>query len=249
MPANSLPSKIGVVIFPGFQLLDYAGPLDALNILSADHPLTLYTIAAALDPVPTQNFMQDKQGSQFSQSIVPTHTFANAPDDLEVLLLPGGLGARGPESNRWMKPQVEYLKSLDLSSKGSIKWVLTVCTGSEILARTGLLDGRKATTNKRAFNDVCGHSCHLISSLLTIYLLYAKVKAKHPNVEWVAKARWVVDGNIWTSSGISAGIDLTFAWIAEVFGEETAQYVADRSEYERNVDEGNDRYAERWGAV
>lgn len=90
-------------------------------------------------------------------------------------------------------------------------------------------------------------SFHLVSdSLLTIYV---KVKAKHPNVQWVAKARWVVDGNIWTSSGISAGIDVTFAWIADVFGEETAQYVADRSEYERNVDEGNDRYAERWGTV
>ncbi|KAI4917096.1 hypothetical protein J4E90_003602 [Alternaria incomplexa] len=228
MPANSLPSKFGVIIFPGFHLLDYAGPLDALNILSADHPLTLCTIAATLDPVPTQNSMQDKQGSQFSQSIVPTHTFDNAPDDLEVLLLPGGLGSRGPGSDKWMKPQVEYLKRLDLSGKGNIKWVLTVCTGSEILARTGLLDGRRATTNKRAFGDV---------------------KAKHPNVEWVAKARWVVDGNIWTSSGISAGIDVTFAWIAEVFGEEAAQYVADRSEYERNVDAGNDRYAERWGAV
>ena len=76
-----------------------------------------------------------------------------------------------------------------------------------------------------------------------------KVKTQHPNVDWVAKARWVVDGNIWTSSGISAGMDLAFAWMAEVFGEETAQFVADRSEYERNVDSGNDRYAERWGAV
>ncbi|KAH8641880.1 DJ-1/PfpI family protein-like protein [Alternaria alternata] len=228
MPAHPLPTKIGVVIFPGFQLLDWAGPLDAFNILSNNHTLNLCTIAYTLDPVPTQNFMQDKQGSQFSQSMVPTHTFENAPDDLEVLLLPGGLGARGPGSDAWMKPQVEYLKRLDMSGKGNIKWVLTVCTGSEILARTGLLDGRRATTNKRAFNDV---------------------KTQHPNVDWVAKARWVVDGNIWTSSGISAGMDLAFAWMAEVFGEETAQFVADRSEYERNVDSGNDRYAERWGAV
>jgi transcriptional regulator GlxA family with amidase domain len=65
----------------------------------------------------------------------------------------------------------------------------------------------------------------------------------------VPKARWVVDGNIWTSSGISAGIDLAFAWIADVFGEDIAQFVADRSEYERNVDADEDRFAERWGAV
>jgi len=170
MPANSLPSKFGVIIFPGFHLLDYAGPLDALNILSADHPLTLCTIAATLDPVPTQNSMQDKQGSQFSQSIVPTHTFDNAPDDLEVLLLPGGLGSRGPGSDKWMKPQVEYLKRLDLSGKGNIKWVLTVCTGSEILARTGLLDGRRATTNKRAFGDV-SELTYLLSPELTSDML------------------------------------------------------------------------------
>ena len=84
MPAHPLPTKIGVVIFPGFQLLDWAGPLDAFNILSNNHTLSLCTIAYTLDPVPTQNFMQDKQGSQFSQSMVPTHTFENAPDDLEV---------------------------------------------------------------------------------------------------------------------------------------------------------------------
>lgn len=58
----------------------------------------------------------------------------------------------------------------------------------------------------------------------------------------------MVDGDIWSSSGISAGIDLTFAWISEVFGEKTAQYVADRSEYERNTDPQNDPFAERWGA-
>ncbi|KAH7377636.1 DJ-1/PfpI family protein-like protein [Pyrenochaeta sp. MPI-SDFR-AT-0127] len=228
MPTNPLPTKFGIVIFPGFQLLDYAGPLDAFNILSQTHTMELVTIAATLDPVPTQNWVQEQQGSNSSQSIVPTHTFATAPRDLEVLLLPGGFGSRGPGSEAYMEPQVEFLKSLDLSGKGSVKWVLTICTGSEILARTGVLDGRTATTNKRAYNEV---------------------KSKHPQVNWVAKARWVVDGNLWTSSGISAGIDLTFAWLAEVFGEEEAQSVADRSEYERNVDKGNDRYAERWGAV
>ena len=76
-----------------------------------------------------------------------------------------------------------------------------------------------------------------------------QVKEKHPKVNWVTKARWVADGEFWTSSGVSAGIDLTFAWMSHVFGEETAQYVADQSEYERNTDSTNDRYAERWGAV
>lgn len=68
-------------------------------------------------------------------------------------------------------------------------------------------------------------------------------------MEWVPKARWVVDGNIWTSSGISAGIDLIFAWVGEVFGEDVADFVADSSEYERNKDSTSDRFAERWGTV
>lgn len=131
---------------------------------------------------------------------------------------------------------IEFLTSLELSKpietrsgKGkNIRYVLTVCTGSEILARTSLLDGRRATSNKRVFNEV---------------------KAMHPRVEWVAKARWVVDGDVWTSSGVSAGMDLIFAWMAEVWGEEMAQETADRSEYVRNGDAVGDGFAERWGAV
>ncbi|MBO1765069.1 DJ-1/PfpI family protein, partial [Escherichia coli] len=184
---------------------------DAFNILSYSHTISLYTLASSLSPVSTHNSSQEEQGSLISQSLVPTHTFDTAPDDIEVLLIPGGLGVRGPGSEERMKPVVEYLKKLDMSGKGTLKWVLTVCTGSEVLARTGVLDGRRATTNKRAFNTV---------------------KATHPKVDWVAKARWVADGNIWTSSGISAGTDLAFAWIAEVFGEEETQGIADRSEYE-----------------
>lgn len=228
MTSDPLPKKIAIILFPGFQLLDATGPLDAFSLLSYQHPLALYILAATLDPVSTHNFVQQKQGSHVSASIVPTHRFENAPADFDMVLLPGGLGARGPDGEKNTGPVVDFLKSLDLSGDGSIKHVLTVCTGSEILARTGILDGRKATTNKRAFNEV---------------------KAKHPKVTWVSKSRWVVDRNIWTSSGISAGIDLAFAWIAHVFGEEVAQYTADRSEYERNTDADEDRFAERWGAV
>jgi transcriptional regulator GlxA family with amidase domain len=65
----------------------------------------------------------------------------------------------------------------------------------------------------------------------------------------VPKARWVVDGNIWTSSGISSGIDLAYAWVESIWGRELADLIADQSEYERSRDPDNDRFAERWGAV
>jgi transcriptional regulator GlxA family with amidase domain len=75
------------------------------------------------------------------------------------------------------------------------------------------------------------------------------VKQQNDKVEWVAKARWVVDGNIWTSSGVAAGIDMVLAWVESVWGAEVADELADSSEYERNRDEGGDRFAERWGTV
>ncbi|KAE8843192.1 hypothetical protein PTNB73_01239 [Pyrenophora teres f. teres] len=158
--STTLPTKIGILLYPSFQLIDVAGPLDALNILSYTHPLTLSIVAATLTPISTQTAAGTQRGSIFAQSIMPTHTFETAPRDLDV------------------------------------------------------------------------------------------VKSRHPNVDWIAKARWVVDGRFWTSSGVSAGIDLTYAWIGHVFGEDVAQDIADRSEYVRNTDAGDDGgFAERWGAI
>ncbi|PVH71381.1 hypothetical protein DL98DRAFT_435278, partial [Cadophora sp. DSE1049] len=71
--------------------------------------------------------------------------------------------------------------------------------------RAGVLDGKKATMNKWAF--------------------YA-TSALGPKTHWVAKARWVVDGNVWSSSGVSAGIDVTLAWVASLWGYATVRTVS-----------------------
>jgi putative intracellular protease/amidase len=159
------PTHIAVVLFPGFQLLDVTGPLDALNMLSQTHTLRLSILAASLSPISTAVSVQSGSGSAFAQSLVPTHTFAAPPAGIEVLIVPGGLGCR-EESIRG--PVVEFLRGLGLNEgarksegawgEGQLKWVLTVCTGSMIVAETGALDGRRATTNKKAFNEVRGSS-------------------------------------------------------------------------------------------
>lgn len=218
---QSTPTHYALALFPGFQLLDATGPLDILNILAYTHPLRLSILSSTLDPVSTHHAAHTSANSAFSQSIVPTHTFATAPSDIEVLLIPGGFGSRRED-------HIDELVAWVRGVYPSLRWCLTVCTGSAILAKSGVLDGRRATSNKKAFSWV---------------------RQQNQKVEWVPKARWVVDGNIWTSSGISAGIDLVYAWVAEVYGEETASLIADSSEYERRTEAGDDRFAERWGAV
>lgn len=129
-------------------------------------------------------------------TVPPTHTFANAPSDLEVLLVPGGAGSRAPNLNATL----DYIKEVF----PKLKYLVTVCTGSLVVARTGLLSGMRATTNKAAWKGVV---------------------AADPTAHWIPKARWAVDGKIWSSSGVSAGIDVTLAFIACHYGESVAANV------------------------
>ena len=92
---------------------------------------------------------------------------------------------------------------------------MSVCSGSAILAKAGLLDGRRATSNKQFF------------SLAT---------AQSEKVEWIEQARWVEDDNMVTSSGVSAGIDMALAIIARLYSLEHAEKIAAWTEYEWHQD-------------
>ncbi|KAI0722556.1 ThiJ/PfpI family protein [Earliella scabrosa] len=158
-------------------------------------------------------------GSNFGITVQPTHTFADPPPDLEVLIVPGGLGAHEAAD---AEPMIEFVKRV----YPKLKYLITVCNGASIPARAGVLDGKRATTNKA---------------------LWKAITSMSPNVQWVKTARWVVDGNCWTASGVSAGIDATLAWIASVYGEEKARQIAIGMEYEWNTDPSHDPFAEIWG--
>ena len=99
---------------------------------------------------------------------------------------------------------------------------------SALLAKAGLLDGLQATTNKAAFDWVAGQG---------------------PNVKWVKKARWVRDGAYFTSSGVSAGMDMSLAAIAHLLGKETAEQVAIWAEYDWHQDPDWDPFAAIHGLV
>jgi transcriptional regulator GlxA family with amidase domain len=106
--------------------------------------------------------------------------------------------------------------------------VTSVCTGAALLARAGLLDGHRATTNKLSFKWVTEQGLA---------------------VEWIRQARWVEDGKFATSSGVSAGIDMTLALIAKLAGVETAEQVAIRMEYEWHRDPQWDPFAKIHGLI
>ncbi|CAM1510696.1 Fc.00g010310.m01.CDS01 [Cosmosporella sp. VM-42] len=207
-PATKWP----VALFPGFQALDVFGPLDTLNVMSKRQPLTLSLLHTSLEPVST---LADETPGRIGQSIVPTHTYDTAPEDIEVLLVPGGMGNRNEKN-------VLRVREFYKERYPKLRYLLTVCTGSAIAAQSGALDGKEATSNKRSF---------------------AWVQSQGPNVKWIREARWVVDGNIWTSSGITAGIDMIYAFIAEHYGQEIADDTANGSEYVRSTDPKIDTFA------
>ncbi|KAH7233245.1 class I glutamine amidotransferase-like protein [Fusarium tricinctum] len=207
------PTKFAVALFPGFQALDVFGPLDTLNYMSKRQHLELSLLHTSLEPVST--LLKDGTSGRIGQSIIPTHTYETAPDDIEVLLVPGGMGARDANN---VKSVREFVKE----RYPKLKFLLTVCTGSAIVAQSGVLDGKEATSNKRSFDWV---------------------QSQGPDVKWVRKARWVVDGNVWTSSGITAGIDMIYAFIADQYGQELADDTAKGSEYVRNTDSKEDPFA------
>lgn len=216
LPAR--PLSFGLVLFPAFQALDVFGPIDALNLLSQSYKMNLHILAETLDPVSTKTPTNNNtNGSDFAQRILPTHTFATAPP-LDVLLVPGGRGTRAPG----IASAVDFVRDVF----PTLRYLITICTGAGVAARAGVLDGRRATTNKFAWEETI---------------------ALRPEVRWVHRARWVEDGNVWTSSGISAGIDVIFAWMRVVYGEEPAKNVADRMEYTPIMDSDNDPFADRWG--
>lgn len=177
-------------------------------MLSSLFKVNLYIIAETMEPVSTKprSSTMNSIGSNFGESIVPTHTFLTAPP-LDVLIVPGGQGTRAPDldnTRAYIKKVVPHLQ-----------YLLTICTGSGLVASTGVLDGRNATSNKAA---------------------WAWATSQGPKVNWIPKARWTQDGNIWTSSGVAAGIDATYAFLEAVYGLEATDWILSKVEYERHTD-------------
>lgn len=119
----------------------------------------------------------------------------------DYLLIPGGQGTRSEMNNKKLIDFIQFQAKF-------CRKLLSVCTGSFLLDAAGLLDGRKATTHWQSLE-----------------------RLKQNKEIKVSEQRYVVDGNIWTSAGVSAGMDMALAFIADIAGKEIAGKVQLHAEY------------------
>jgi transcriptional regulator GlxA family with amidase domain len=201
MTERNVTRTLGAVIYENFELLDLFGPLEMFgNIVPG-----IKIVTVAEQPGSVRSAQGPKTVAEFGFSECPR---------LDLILLPGGIGTVKQLHNVAM---LEFLKDRSLSAEVT----MSVCSGSAILAKAGLLDGRRATSNKQFF------------SLAT---------SQSDKVKWIAEARWVEDGPFATSSGVSAGIDMALAIIARLFGRERAQLIANLTEYVWQDDPNRDPF-------
>ena len=191
--------RVAVVLFEGFTVLDVYGPVQAFASTRITRPdgsphrlFEIVTVAEKAGPI--------RSGE--GPTTQADHAFADAPP-YDILLVPGGFGTRQAVNNTPL-----LLALTAASRKAAI--TTTVCTGSALLARTGVMDGRPATSNKVAWDWVVKQG---------------------PRVRWQRKARWVDDGDLVTSSGVSAGIDMALSVVARLHGTDMARQAARFMEY------------------
>jgi transcriptional regulator GlxA family with amidase domain len=194
--------QVNVVLFDGFETLDAYGPVEILGRIGDRFSIRFFSAAGGA--------VSSSQGAS-----ALTEPFSALEPSGGILLVPGGAGTRA------LVHDAAFVSSLRAFAEASA-YVLTVCTGSILFSKTGLLDGREATTNKRVF---------------------AWAPQESPSVKWVRKARWVHDGVFYTSSGVSAGMDMAYAFVADLLGEEVARQQANEIEYFRHADPSDDPFA------
>jgi transcriptional regulator GlxA family with amidase domain len=181
---------IGLLIFPGFQLLDAAGPIAVFDTAAHERMPSSYrlqVIARSAGPVTSSSGVQ-----------LIAEEFSEEP--LDTLIVAGGWGTREASAC------AETLAFIRTASSRARR-IASVCSGAFILAATGLLDGRRATTH-------WGRAAELARAYPQVHVEPDRIFAR--------------DGAVWTSAGVTAGIDLALALVADDLGEQVAKRAAQR---------------------
>lgn len=196
---------VGILIFEGVEVLDFAGPFEVFSRTrlvpgvesrrsEESAPFHVFTAAKSRAPLSTTGGLK----------VMPHYGFADAPR-IDILVVPGGFGTR---------PLLHDAETLDWIRRAAAaaRKVTSVCTGSLLLAKAGLLTGRRATTHWAALD--------LLKSLGTGV------------VEGDLR---VVDDGVISSAGVASGIDMAFYIVEQLFGPEVADETAHYIEYRRDT--------------
>ena len=186
---------VGILVFDEAEVLDVAGPFEVFSVAGRRDeldPFRVSLIAERAGPVRMRNGFV----------VQPHFTIADAPA-IDLLLIPGGYGTRRELHNAGL---IEWIRT----TAGRAELVLSVCTGSLLLGKAGLLDGLGAATH------------HGAAGLL---------REIAPTARVLQRERFVDNGKIVTSAGVSAGIDMSLHVVGRLLGTELAQEAAHYMEY------------------
>ncbi|WP_374568790.1 DJ-1/PfpI family protein [Ideonella sp.] len=184
MPASG-EIQVAFVIGPGAVTIDFAGPWEVFENVK---PFRLFTVAESTEPLTASGGLR----------IVPNHSFASAPKP-QVVVIPAQ-AAPSDAMLGWIR-QVA----------GDADMVMSVCNGVFVLGKTGLLDGRSATTHHESYADFVD---------------------AFDNITLVRGARYVDLGRLASSGGLSSGIDLALHVVERYVGREAARQTANHLEYQ-----------------
>ena len=182
---------VAFLISDGAVIIDFCGPWEVFRdvmVSGGDHPFRLYTVSEKAAPIQAGGGMK----------IVPDYTLANAPAP-KVIVIPAQ-----------SEPSAAMLEWIRKSSK-TTDVTMSVCTGAFVLAKTGLLSGKSATTFHAAFNSFA---------------------MEFPDIKLKRGARFVEDGNLASAGGLSSGIDLALRVVERYYGRDVAQKTAYNMEYQ-----------------
>ncbi len=199
-PRTASPRRIVIVTFPGLQPLDVVGPAEVFA--GASDLTASWVEGEATSPAYEVEVVAEEAGPLSGRTsgyaIVPAKTIDRCRGPIDTLIVAGGTGVLEAEKS---EPLVRWIRK----AAGRSRRVASVCSGSLLLAATGLLDGHRATSHWA--------SC-------------SELSRRYPEVEVDPDPIFVQDGRIWTSAGVTAGMDLSLALVAEDLGEEVALEVA-----------------------
>ncbi len=197
--------SVGIFIFDDVEVLDFAGPFEIFGVAGKQGGKQGYFDVFTVAEKP-------KIAARNNLLIEPTYTLDNCPTP-DILLIPGGGGYKPDGTPFGTRREMNNEKLLDWvkTMNTRVELLLSVCTGSLILAKAGLLEGLSATTHFKAVEQMMEAA---------------------PNTTLHPEERWVDNGRIILSAGVSAGIDMSLYVVSKLLGKEVANDTAEYIQYD-----------------